>query len=83
MIATQTDQLIGTVKVGDDKEIVVKLTEVDGVQWLNVRERILSSNVLGRGVLIPVQGITAFKHVIQRVPEPVHTDPVDLCTACT
>lgn len=52
-MATITETVVGEVEKGNDVVLRVRALEVDGEQFLDIRDFVPSSETYGRGVVIP------------------------------
>lgn len=54
----QKDKVFSRIDRGQDLELHVKLTDVDGEKRVNLREYVPSTKTYGRGVLFPLDVLT-------------------------
>lgn len=65
MTSPITEDVIGALPKGADLEIRVRSVAADGEQWLDIREYVPSSDVYGRGLLVPFEQRAALAKLIK------------------
>ena len=54
MTAPVTERIVGSVPKGDDLVVRVRVLEVDGEEFVDIRDYVQSTETYGRGLLVPV-----------------------------
>lgn len=52
--APVTERIVGSVPKGDDLVVRVRVLEVDGEEFVDIRDYVQSTETYGRGLLVPV-----------------------------